>query len=259
MLYDQIQAARQHLEVKINSLKLRLCNFPEGNLFCSHNGKYTKWYLSDGKNQTYIPKSQRQFAETLAAKKYLALQLEDLLQEKEAIDSYLKRHTDYYSQSMQTLTKDPAYQELLNNHFALQSRALQTWANSPYEKNLKFPEQLIHKTTSGILVRSKSEALIATLLYVNKIPFRYECALQLGEQTIFPDFTIRHPQNDKIFYWEHFGLMDDPSYCKNTHSKLQLYTSHKIIPTIHLITTYETKENPLSSELIQQIINYHFL
>ena len=97
------------------------------------------------------------------------------------------------------------------------------------------------------------------LLYINKIPFRYECALHLGETTLFPDFTIRHPKTGNVYYWEHFGLMDNPAYSQNAYSKLQLYTSHGIIPSIQLITTYETKDNPLSTDIVEKIIAYYFL
>lgn len=111
---------------------------------------------------------------------------------------------------------------------------------------------------SGNLVRSKSEALIDMALYIHKIPFRYECALNLGGITLYPDFTLRHPQTGEFFYWEHFGLMDDESYSQNTCSKLQLYTSCDIIPGVHLITTYETKEFPLSTKTIEKTIDYYF-
>ena len=131
--------------------------------------------------------------------------------------------------------------------------------NSPYQRNMKYPEQLNHKTSSGNRVRSKSEAMIDMFLHTNRIPFRYECALELGEITIYPDFTIRHPETGEVYYWEHFGLMDDPDYRKKAISKIQLYTAHGIIPSINLITTFETKEHPLNSELIQSIISYHFL
>ncbi|MFQ8777759.1 MAG: hypothetical protein ACLR78_10425 [Roseburia sp.] len=63
-------------------------------------------------------------------------------------------------------------------------------------------------------MRSKSEAMIAMLLHLNAIPYRYECALSLGGVTLFPDFTIRHPVTGVLYYWEHFGLMDDPAYAK---------------------------------------------
>ena len=43
----------------------------------------------------------------------------------------------------------------------------------------------MHKGSSGNYVRSKSESMIDMVLYIHKIPFRYECALILGETTLF--------------------------------------------------------------------------
>ena len=96
------------------------------------------------------------------------------------------------------------------------------------------------------------------LLYTNKVPFRYECALQLGETIIYPDFTIKHPKTGQIYYWEHFGRMDDPAYYHKPFHKLQLYTMHEIVPSIQLITTYETKKHPLSIEEVDDIIRKNF-
>ena len=109
------------------------------------------------------------------------------------------------------------------------------------------------------MVRSKSEALIDTVLYINKIPFRYECALKLDETTIYPDFTIRHPRTGKLYYWEHFGRMDDPNYRRKVFAKQQLYADHNIIPSIQLISTYETREQPLNMEFVENLIHYYFL
>ena len=93
----------------------------------------------------------------------------------------------------------------------------------------------------------------------NNIPFRYECALQLGETTIYPDFTIRHPRTGETYYWEHFGMMDNPAYRKSASLKLQNYISNGIIPTIQLITTYETKEKQLDLDIIEKIVKEYFL
>ena len=88
--------------------------------------------------------------------------------------------------------------------------------SGPYDQNPLFPEQRIHKCASGHLVRSKSEAIIDMVLYTNQVPFRYECALTLGKTVIYPDFTIRDPSSGKTYYWEHFGMMDQPSYAART-------------------------------------------
>lgn len=150
------------------------------------------------------------------------------------------------------------YQKLLSSNFKPISEELCEWEKASYLSNQKYPQQLIHKTISGKCVRSKSEAIISTILTANKIPFRYECELQLGEITIYPDFTIRHPNTGKTYYWEHFGRMDDISYSKNVPIKLQTYISHGIIPSIQLITTYETMENPLSTEMVEKIVKEYF-
>lgn len=246
------------LEKEILDLQSKLKSFPDGKLICVHNGHHFKWFHSDGHTQTYIPKKQREYAEQLAIKKYLTTQLNACEHEKAAIEYYLRHHSTNSHSPEALLQPDCGYQELLSPYFKTFSEELSDWMNSPFEKNTSYPELLIHKTISGNLVRSKSEALIDMALYVHKIPFRYECALSLGGVTLYPDFTLRHPQTGEFFYWEHFGLIDDESYSQKTCSKLQLYTSCGIIPGVHLITTYETKDYPLSTETIEKTIDYYF-
>lgn len=53
--------------------------------------------------------------------------------------------------------------------------------------------------------------------------------------------------------------MDNSEYSKNAYSKLQLYTNHGIVPSIQLITTYETKEHPLTADTIEKIVEDYFL
>lgn len=92
---------------------------------------------------------------------------------------------------------------------------------------------------------------------MNGIPFRYECELQLGEITVYPDFTIMDPKTGKIYYWEHFGMIDDPSYARSAMIKIQSYIANRIYPTIQLIMTYETKMNPLDTESIEKTIQHY--
>ena len=259
MIYQRMIAEHKRLEEHLSSIQMPLAALPSGKIFCSRDGHRTKWFHSDGQTQTYIPKSNRTFAEQLAIKKYLSLLQNELTQEKRAIEFYLRHYPAAPRKSQQMLTNMPEYQELLAPYFMPLSQELSQWMQEPYESNPFMPEHLIHKTSSGRLVRSKSEALIAQSLYIHQIPFRYECALSLGETTIFPDFTIRHPHTGKTYYWEHHGLMDDPKYRKNAFSKQQLYADNGIFPTIQLITTYETREYPLGSDTIERIVQAYFL
>lgn len=251
-------AEHNRLEKEILDLQSKLKSFPDGKLICVHNGLHFKWFHSDGHTQTYIPKKQREYAEQLAVKKYLTTHLKACEHEKTAIEYYLRHHSTNSHFPEALLRSESGFYELLSPYFLTFSEELSEWMNSPYDKNTSYPEMLIHKTVSGNLVRSKSESLIDMALYVHKIPFRYECALNLNGITLYSDFTLRHPQTGDFFYWEHFGLMDDEGYSANTSSKLQLYTFCGIIPGVHLITTYETKDHPLSTETIEKTIHYYF-
>lgn len=255
-IYKQMSIQAERLKKKIDEVQAVLKSFPEGSLICARNGNYYKWYHTEGTDRKYIPKVQRNIAETLAAKKYYSFMLRDLLAEYDAVQSYLTNHKETVSE---TLFEHEEYKELLTPFFRPKSQELELWMNESYERNSNYSEQLNHKCGAGILVRSKSESLIVMSLHMHKIPFRYECALTLGETKIYPDFTIKHPKTGDVYYWEHFGMMDQPAYAKNAASKLQLYISHGIIPSIQLITTYETKEQPLNSVLIENMIQQYFL
>ncbi len=257
-LYKRILKEKQKLKTQIEQLQSELQTYPDGKLICCHHRNQCKWYQSDGHNRTYISKKNRTLAEQLAVKKYLSCMISDLSKEKRALDFYLNHHSNA-PQTSQLLYDIPGFKELLSPFFKPTSESLAEWMNYPYERNLLHPEHLIHKTISGHVVRSKSEAMICHFLYTNRIPFRYECALSLDSITMYPDFTIRHPETGETYYWEHFGLMDDASYCQNMASKLHRYSIHGIIPSIHLITTYETLEHPLTIETIQLTIEQYFL
>ena len=230
--------------------------FPRGKLICTRNGVYTKWYHRYKSKLSYIPKKKKQLAEQLAVKKYLTLRLEEVQKEKRLLQSYLKQHTFEADRKDYKLLMDPKYQELLKSYY--QNETACSWQNESYCSNPNYLEQLNIKAYSGIYVRSKSEALIDMLLCVHRIPHRYECELKLKGIYFYPDFTLLHPQTGEIYYWEHFGLMDDPLYCKRMANKLEKYAVNGIIPTINLITTYETAECPLSPEKVEEVIENYF-
>lgn len=257
-IYNKLLSHYKNLSEQISAIQDELSNLPPGTLYCTRNGSYTKWYHQLLSQQVYIPKKQKNFAQVLARKKYLELKLQTLTFEQQTIRTCLDNLAAHPSKVETLFQASSPYCELFHTVFQPISTELNQWMHADFECNTKYPEQRIHKSASGLMVRSKSEALIATLLSHNHIPFRYECALQLGETTLHPDFTLRHPKTGAFYYWEHFGLMSLPSYQKNVFSKLQLYTSHNIIPSIQLITTYETNEHPFDSAYAEQLIHYYF-
>lgn len=257
MIYDFMLDKKKQLTSHISFIQNQISHLPEGSLTCARNGKYFKWYYFDGRTSSYIRKKNRPFAEKLAYKKYLSFLLKDIQQQKAAVEAFLHL---YPKESVidHFLASSPEYRKLLRSHYKHESSDLHAWAQAPYNKNPHFKQNLIHTSLSGNMVRSKSEALIDTALFFNNIPFRYECALDLGEITVYPDFTLRHPVNGEFLLWEHFGMMDNPSYSQKAFEKLQLYIQAGYIPGINLITTFETSSHPLTNQKIERTIQHYF-
>lgn len=258
-IYQQVLTERNKLIVQFQILEKQIKTFPAGTLLCVRNGKYTKWFKSNGANPTHLPKAERLTAEILAAKKYCSLQLEEISDELYILNRIINDYHKLKSKSSALLEESSPYKELVVSYFCAFPDVLSQWAISEYETNTGHLEHCIHGTFAGHKVRSKSEVIIANALFINKVPYRYECGLYLGDTLFFPDFTIRHPKTQETFYWEHFGMMNNHSYCEHAFNKLKIYSIHDIVPSINLITTYETQTHPIDSEYIQQLIHDFFL
>ncbi len=80
-------------------------------------------------------------------------------------------------------------------------------------------EGLIHRTSKGQAMRSKSELLIAEALINAGVAFEYEKALTLGGLTRYPDFTIEDEITGRTIYWEHLGMLSRPDYRERWEAK----------------------------------------
>lgn len=256
MNVNNIIEEKKLLEKQVGSIDQELKQLPEKDFFCAKNGSGYKWYETDGKNPVYIKKQREVYAEKLAKRKYLLAKRSDLCRELKALDSYLKYHKS--EGEAEKLLNNSGYARLLAPYLKPVDHEFQEWMNAPFKRNELHQEGLIHKTNGELMVRSKSEVLIALQLQMRQIPFRYECLLQLGNHKCYPDFTIKHPRTGRIYYYEHFGMMDDEDYRKNAFAKMQLYAQHGIILGINLIATFETQSHPLEVDLVKEIIDYYF-
>jgi exodeoxyribonuclease V alpha subunit len=100
-----------------------------------------------------------------------------------------------------------------------------------------YEEGKIHETLTADMVRSKSEVIIANMLFERGIRFRYEEKLAAPDGTFYlPDFTILW--NGERWYWEHWGRMDEEKYRNHRTEKVEWY--NKNFPD-RLIETFEGK------------------
>lgn len=109
----------------------------------------------------------------------------------------------------------------------------------------------IHKTENGIWVRSKSEVIIANILYRSGIEFQYEEKLYYNaSQWKEPDFTIRH--NGKTWFWEHLGLLGDEQYNENWQEKKQIFKDLGVFDCV-ITTTESAVLSDKANDLIKKI------
>lgn len=265
-----VQREIQRLLTEKSRLENLMSSLPDGSLIITRTriGRrtYHKWYSStpdkDGKKvRQYIPKAKKTFARDLARKKLYEKQLEEIVCELNALNSYLSKHRTGSAQK--ALFDDPVLMDLLKKEPAVpedsMARELKKWMNESYEKNPKHPENLIVPSVTGEMVRSKSEAMILMLLEYYGIPYRYECRLDMGGKVYYPDFTIRHPVTGEFFYWEHAGMLDTPSYRSDFINKLNKYINNSILPDHNLILTYESSSHPFDIKIARDKIREFLL
>ena len=246
-----------HVQKQLSKLNWQLSQMPPGKLIYSRTDKYVKYFHSHNGVKKYLPKSKLNFIRSLAEKRYIQSQITDLSLEEQALIAYHKV-LDSVPSSTQEFLSNPALSNLLNPHQLSLTANIEKWESAEYEKNPYYPEGLTHPGLNGHLFRSKSEAAIDAELFRAGIPHHYEEAIHFGEKTYFPDFTILSPKSNRLVYWEHFGIMDDPDYIEKCIQKIHVYTKNGIFPGRNLILTYEDLSNPLGLDVIQQQISMFF-
>lgn len=122
-------------------------------------------------------------------------------------------------------------------------------------------ERLIHRTSRGEAVRSKSEVIIANLLHAKRIDYHYEHPLELGGIVKYPDFTIEDDATGVTYYWEHCGMLHDAAYRRRWEEKQAWYREQDILPLDEgggsrgtLIVTRDQPDGGIDSPQIAAII-----
>jgi hypothetical protein len=108
------------------------------------------------------------------------------------------------------------------------------------QEQAPYAEHLVHRTTRGELVRSKSELVIANYLHSLGLSYQYERPLE-GTATpgrLRPDFTFVDDAGDLIV-WEHLGMLDRPDYVRSWEWKKAWYETNGYEAGDNLFTTTE--------------------
>jgi len=242
------------------TFKQAIKRLPEGRLYykiMKGRIRYFRWDKKD-KRQIYIRKKEQDMVFKLKYRRILEESVktmeENLLLQKKLLQCY-----EAYDPLSCQKRLGKVYQDIPEEFFKLPKKEIQ---RKSYQNTI-FSENLIHTTSFGMVFRSKSEALIAELLYRAGIPFTYETRLILmdeyGEkQYYYPDFTIILPNGETV-YWEHCGRMDLSDYRQKIFKKLAVYHYNNIYPPKNLILTMDSKSGGIDIDCIQQIITQQLL
>jgi len=108
---------------------------------------------------------------------------------------------------------------------------------NPKDFNGKYIPQKNHLLAKNLAQKDYNQKLLSS---IEKELFAIQKYLQS-----FPELNV------KEFIWEHFGMMDDPTYAENAIQKIVTYEQNGFFPGKNLILTYECKNNPINHKLIQ--------
>ena len=246
------------LEQTLQDLQRNTSRFPAGRLRISQKVNHVEFYhvtSNADKIGTYLPRTKIELATQLAQKAYNSRLIKLLEKEIYALQFYI-------AQTEKCRAIQNLYDSLCKPRHKLITPITQPdeqyidlwqsveWQGRPFSDDT--PELF---TTKGERVRSKSEVLIADSLNRLNIPYRYEYPLKLKNGiTVHPDFLCLNVHTRQEFYWEHFGIMNNPEYAENAINKLQQYSENNLTPGINFILTMESLSSPLNLKYIEQQI-----
>ena len=265
-MHNFIKLAKEEvpqLENGIKKIDAFLNHAPEGCLkWQNRNGKtyYYHQFMKDNKwVRRYIKKGELSLAKTLAQKHYY-LSIRPIL--KKMLDE-----TKHFMKKCPSNELEEIYENLSVDRKSLVTpiqlsvkEKVKQWQAEVYEKNQMYPENLRYETEKGDMVRSKSEVIIANILYHNRkdILYKYERPLEVTEngrqKTIYPDFTILNRHTGRITYWEHAGRMDDPYYANEFVKKMNTYMANNLLIGRDVVVSVETQNTPLDIKVVVRLI-----
>lgn len=259
-LYAQALLEISILQEEIQNDENLIRELPAGHLVTKRNGANYKWFNRTSvpgrakPDMIYIPKKDFRLASGLATKQYLEMKIADLRKEIKALEQYVSLHEAIGPTAEENVAANVPLRELVDK-LVLTPEDGRKWMLAEYERAPSHSGELKFRTLAGYMVRSKSEMIIANMLFERGIPFRYEMVQRLNGIITYPDFTILDLPRKKILYWEHFGMMDEETYRKRIPSKIMEYLQCGVIPGDNLIMSFESAQSPLDSNKVLTLIN----
>lgn len=254
-LRNSLHAERERLSAIINSA-------PPVLLICRTRGQEKKeFYIRDLQNsskQTYVNSELIPTARLAAQRMFAQAKIDRLNKTIKGLDMLIDINSSDSPEDL-LLQKKPWLMDFLHPIISNNKR-LEQWKALDYERNREHPENLIHNScVPGLVVRSKSEGDIVSRLELFGVPYHYDEVMLINGVRISMDFVCLNVNSGKKWYWDHRGMLDDPSYIEKTLFCERQFLNAGIIHGINLIVTSETSTHPLSIQTIDEEIKRYLL
>ena len=247
--YEELMKKRVvELKKAIRMAERNLKNCPEGRLRISQSGNQVRYYHvlpGDDSSGTYIKRDRPDIIKQLAQKDYTERFILSAKRELSRLEHCMRLMPDVdANQTYQML--EVRRKQFVEPYILPDELYAERWRKEEFKTNTYMPEAKKYETRQGEMVRSKSEAILADMLFELGIPYHYEQALTLNNKMVrYPDFTLLKVKSREVLYLEHFGLLDDEEYRAGCLKKLDEYMNNGIYLVKNLLITYESDGNSL--------------
>lgn len=258
-IIEELQASSIRLKTVLKAISQELCGLPNFKLIVVKDRKYIKYYKKEMTidKPTYIKNDNIKEIAKLQKVNYLKL-----------LKACIEKNIAIIDKSIELLKKT-THLEAVFAKLSFEKRSFIEPYKIPLSEHASFVKtnknyaprpNLGLKTKAGEKVRSKSELIIADKLYDAGIPYFYEMNTVAGPMLEYhPDFTVVNKVTGKIYYWEHFGMIDDSNYAANFQIKLENLAKAKIYPGDNLIMSFESSKRTLNTDYVDGLIKKYLL
>ena len=215
--------------------------YPQGNLIVSNrrDGRQEYYLALEGKRKYLCGHKDKKKIDLYFTKKMLKERINANCRELAPVIDSCRRFV--------TLTINCLKQEPANRNFEISSSE-----NPYYRENLK------QRTSHGEYVRSKSEVIIANILYEMGVKYQYEKELRAGEAVLYPDFTITDSYTGETVILEHRGLMHKENYRERWNRKQAKYEALGFTVGKNLFVTDEDTAGNMDSNEVAKMLRARF-
>ena len=255
---SELEECINRLDILIREVEERLKNSEGAETFhlnvSTKNDTFRYYKINDDGSQTYIKRRDLGKVRRAVQREYDEKVYAEMSAAKGRIERFLRNYNPENIKGIYS-NMGEARRALVQPITMPDEEYINKWCKRHPGNQNPYPNESGYYTERGELVRSKSEKILADMLYRNGIPYSYEPGLTLNKGgKIYPDFALLDVKRRKTIYWEHFGMITKADYAVDGFEKLRKYEASGFVLGEDVIITTESSEMPLDIRGIERMI-----